>query len=778
MATCFVCGTSGLLLFRCSNQSCRKVFCSDCGEGFGKANCPSCGNRRGESAGWLADLGDMAREANEQRAAEQAAAASAAAAAEQRRMRESQERMEREARAANEERLELERKRLELEEARQAEDKRQRDEAAHFRRLTSSVIEFTDRIIAALDRQPSAGAPQGSGRIGPETLAFSGGACEILSQMLSHRALGDAASSNPYFTNEDLQQHKHLQSRVGHLREKAACANFVLEARKLLARETSRCTTGTDQVDALLTQCRKADEACTEAITGTIEALRVEWYLLLNFHRRSEAHGNVLKQVQDFCSTQRGRIATATRETNLAAIDSFQPNAARVQAALGTLRSAIEAYGRQGQELVDQGRRLVHATEARLAEGRCVMPKSAATTGDAIDIGTLGVAGGHNEFLKFRRPPALTNLACSPALLLFLNIAEDVASGEIVVDQAQAIGGAHAEFMKAVTGIDKALSTARALPQTVKGRVASAASIGQSVLNTMSAERVERVTAEMRRTIAHATVELQRSEELARMGDIAFGERLRDRVTRKTGAILDTRTVDAVIEDQRKRLEAVEAAFASVTVVAGRRATGLRGFMNELVSDNSAGELRASLEAFFRHMTATRWGPGTELADGFCQRVQQMRDFCAEMEYRPSLRAWVILHDAVGRARPREISPTGAFVNALCAMAAAHDAIDGKETAAIHEALKARRVAIEESHVDEIIGEWNTVVAEKRLLSAVAQAVVDVAAITDARMLNMLNEDLKKVARADDNINDTEIAVYQAFLTAIMRQMYADLLPT
>ena len=42
-------------------------------------------------------------------------------------------------------------------------------------------------------------------------------------------------------------------------------------------------------------------------------------------------------------------------------------------------------------------------------------------------------------------------------------------------------------------------------------------------------------------------------------------------------------------------------------------------------------------------------------------------------------------------------------------------------------------------------------------------------------MLERLNTALKNVARADDSVTETEIAVYHAFLARIAQRMYADL---
>ena len=110
--SCFVCNKTALLMYRCSNVACGKVFCRDCGEGFIKQNCPCCGNYSNTSAGWIKDVVDAFAP---QQPTTSTSGGDSAAAAEQRRLRESQERaeasqrsMEQEAREANKRKLELE----------------------------------------------------------------------------------------------------------------------------------------------------------------------------------------------------------------------------------------------------------------------------------------------------------------------------------------------------------------------------------------------------------------------------------------------------------------------------------------------------------------------------------------------------------------------------------------------------------------------------------------------------------------------------------------------
>ena len=134
-----------------------------------------------------------------------------------------------------------------------------------------------------------------------------------------------------------------------------------------------------------------------------------------------------------------------------------------------------------------------------------------------------------------------------------------------------------------------------------------------------------------------------------------------------------------------------------------------------------------------------------------------------------------MVHDALERVTARPVSPDVAFFNALCAIASAHASIDEAEEGVIRAAVLDAELAIDEAQMKAAIAEWRSVVSDKRRVVAVAQTVADVDAITDPEMLERLNTALKNIARADDSVTETEIAVYHAFLARIAQRMYADL---
>ena len=59
VGSCFFCDSVSLLMYRCSNPPCRKVFCRGCGTGWDHQACPACGNHSSENAGLVQAFVDI-----------------------------------------------------------------------------------------------------------------------------------------------------------------------------------------------------------------------------------------------------------------------------------------------------------------------------------------------------------------------------------------------------------------------------------------------------------------------------------------------------------------------------------------------------------------------------------------------------------------------------------------------------------------------------------------------------------------------------------------------
>ena len=766
--SCFVCNKTALLMYRCSNVACGKVFCRDCGEGFIKQNCPCCGNYSNTSAGWIKDVVDAFAP---QQPTTSTSGGDSAAAAEQRRLRESQERaeasqrsMEQEAREANKRKLELEEERLELERARVAEDKRQGKTAARFRGLTSITLAFVDKLLAAF---PESGHTQ----LRSDTAVCFGAVCEILGQMLDRQSHGDNEEGNPYVTPDDFEQLRMLETRIADLRKRASCGDFLDATIALLQGETAIATRVIETFRRVFSDWQQVDEAYRDVVQEAVEQVRVELALLERHPRTGRDALATRQQIDTFCLADTGGERSRPTQIDLPTLKAFQPDPERIRKCLASVRTAFHRLLEKGRELTARGAAgMAPAIESLTA--RHLLLRRGDATAAVIDLGTLATQGQRNAFLEFSKPPALKNFMLDEGLVLFLNVAEDVAAGKLQITESGTIAGVYKSFLAAITGADRALDDADGFGKRLGERMAAAENIHRQLEQLLNLGRIQQSAANLLKDMGTAKKTLERALQLVQMGEISLGTKLAERAVHEAEWLLDAPTLDTAVEEQRAKWTTAEGSFSALQQEGTRQKTGWRGALGEAFFLNSHEELLRRLEAFYRHHASSSCGPGTEMGH---RHGKLIRSTSTMLEYRPSLRVWFVVHDALERVTARPVSPDVAFFNALCAIASAHASIDETEEGVIRAAVLDAELAIDEAQMKAAIAEWRSVVSDKRRVVAVAQTVADVDAITDPEMLERLNTALKNVARADDSVTETEIAVYHAFLARIAQRMYADL---
>ena len=157
--------------------------------------------------------------------------------------------------------------------------------------------------------------------------------------------------------------------------------------------------------------------------------------------------------------------------------------------------------------------------------------------------------------------------------------------------------------------------------------------------------------------------------------------------------------LDAAVEEQRAKWTTAERSFSALQQEGTRQKTGWRGALGEAFFLNSHEELLRRLEAFYRHHASSSCGPGTEMGHRHGKLIRSTTDYCTMLEYRPSLRVWFVVHDALERVTARPVSPDVAFFNALCAIASAHASIDETEEGVIRAAVLDAELAIDEAQM-------------------------------------------------------------------------------
>lgn len=351
-------------------------------------------------------------------------------------------------------------------------------------------------------------------------------------------------------------------------------------------------------------------------------------------------------------------------------------------------------------------------------------------------------------------------------------MAEDVAGGAINVADSRTIKAVYTDFMAAVQNVDRMLASAMLLESRCREGAVSAEAMYRTVASALTLDDVTTAVESIRATTGRARKSLARALQLAQIGDTSLARRLAANAAAEARGLLSARPVEAMVEKQLARQSAMERSFRHLAEEAERQSAGWRGVLGDALRFlNSQDDLRERLEGFYRHLREVRWGPGSECCRAVLPLAREANAWSDLAGFRPQLPSWLILGDALDRARPQNVKAGVAFTNALCAMAHAHDGISSQEMALIDKALAGQAVAVAPDDVRSTVERWRKLPRDRRTVNAVAQAIVNVAAIDDPGLLDRLAVALRSVAQADGDLATDEIAVYHGFLTTITRRI-------
>lgn len=603
------------------------------------------------------------------------------------------------------------------------------------------------------------------------TTVLLGAVCEMLSEMLERQAHDHEGASNPYVTHDDFDKLRELENRVRHLRSKAACSNFHAAAVALLQAEAARYTACANNLDQLIKRCESAQQQYVSAIAAVAERLALELFIC----RQSDAAHPLKKCFERFISAgQLGRLPAGVDQ--IAAVEAFRADESRLTSCKNDLAAALDALTRTTRELIATCQAGIEPQRDQVIESRVVVPKGDRGTDSKTDLGTLGAAGKQYAFLDFTKPPALRTLDCDSALGLYLNVAEDVAAGAIALNASFAVTATYNAFMTAVKNVDQALSKAVTLEEQLRDRLAAATAFHREAATLLQPGPLTTAADRVRAALATGKLMLSRAVQLATIGDTTLARRLAESAVDVGRGMLSPASIDKPLREQANRRKAVERCFESVEVEASRQREGWRSLVGEIIPVvNSHDDLRARLDEFFGLHKTTRWGPGSELGRLLMAFVTKSHEWCELAQYKPSLPSWAVLHDTMQRTRLRDVSGADAFANALCAMAHTHDGLSDDEAAVIARIVRERGLGLRQEQVDGLIRNWRSLPRDQSTLQAIAQAIIDVQAVTDRGMLENLAQDLRRVARVDEDLANDEITVYHGFVTMMTRLLYPTL---
>jgi hypothetical protein len=602
------------------------------------------------------------------------------------------------------------------------------------------------------------------------TTAMLGAVCEMLSEMLEQQSHSLHDASNPYLTHEDYDRLRELEDRVRELRTKAACPDFIAATTSLLADETSRCHECTKAIRTLIDSWQEAERRHESAIRGLAERLSLELYVCARAAPRHSLPEAFTKLVP---SLRVGHLPTSRNA--LSALESFKADAGRLDSAITAAQSALDDLSQAGRDVVEQCRATIPPIRDRVVARRVLVASGDRDPEAKTDLGTLGAQGKQYAFLAFTTPPRLSHFECDSALSLYLNVAEDVASSAISLRESRRISQTYEDFMAAIRAVDDAISEAMSLEDRCRERIAAAKEFHEVAAREVNAARLDAMAAAARSPLIKGKDLLARARQLASIGDIALAQHLAATAVRESDGLLSGSDVTSAIAEQQMHASAVCRSFVAVEEECTRQSSSWRRTWHELFPFiDSYAPLRSHLEGFFDHQKDLRWGPGSTLSRSFVEMVRKCRPWCEVAGFKPTLRSWALLHDRMLRCKPRDVRPAFAFLNALCAMAHAHDGLSADEASLIGDIAREQGIRADANNFSALLEQWRGLPRDQRTLEAVAQAIIDVDVITDATTLEGLMEALRRVAQADDKLAPDEIAVYQGFVTTLTRRMHPE----
>jgi hypothetical protein len=641
---------------------------------------------------------------------------------------------------------------------------RLRGEAAAIRRGTSLAIALADSVPAAALRGRDEDSPHAVVRAA---------ACETLGRTLERRAHGDDRGIAAHLAAADFEQLRELGGRVERLRTDAGHPDLAAAAAALLDERAAVCAESTGKLQAALDAFAGTEKVYRDAVRDAATRLRGE-IALLDRDAPGSGAPSLSGRIDDYCgpSAAAGGVSPAVLDVD----------GTRIADRLARVASALAAFAATNDVAAAECVRLAEGAIQRVCAGG-LMRRPTAAGETAIAEPPAGVPAVPSAvLLEYGRGPELAALAVCPDLAVLLDAGDgfrddvgdegsSAAGGE---SGSQRIATAVARFSDAVRAVDAAIARGLSAPADAAARLAAARAILEALESGLDARRVRAGAATLADDIERAKDAVKTAAQLAMVGEIDLAERLAVRAARAALGGVDMREADGQIAAARSWLATAEEMFQRVREDAGRIQMWRQGALFAESGRTYADSLRASLADFFTHRSSRRIGPGGGTSRVLHDLARECEPWCRIVAYEPPPCGWATMTAAVLAARPESVEPGAAFVDALCAMAAADRGVDGAEAGAIRDAVARTALPLDEARVAAILAGWRRDGAADGRVAAVARAVVNVDAIAERRMLERLHRELRAVARADGGLGEAEICVYHAFLIRIAHRLHGD----
>lgn len=639
--------------------------------------------------------------------------------------------------------------------------------AATLRRKTSLAIALADAV-------PAAGP---AGELLPQAV-LRAAACETLGDMLERQAHAGDDATSASLTALDFEQLRELAGRLtkqragGRHGDAVSRAAAVLEAQTALGREAGK------QLAEALAGSTRAETAFRAVVRDAAGQLRHEIALCDRRATRSGDRPPLAPLIDAYSREEEAALAdvdgpdapTASSQIGGAGPAVIDTEGGRIKHCLERVASALATFEREAEAAAPA---CVRAAEtaisglgaAGLVRRRTEIERSPTVAPPPPDMPTA-------VLLEYGRQPQLESLACSADLAVLLNVVKDAAQAATGRAEATTITAVAERVLAALRHADAAITRAISMPTHAARRLAAARGILQALESGIDLRLVKEAATALETDLERAHAEMKAAEQMARLGEFDLAERMAARARERSLGAVDRQAVDETVAAGRSWLKVAEDLFDRVRNEAARLTMWRQGFAIEGAGPPSADTLRTGLADFFRHRSTMRLGPDSVPSRMFDDWGREREVWCRLVDVEAPPCDWAVMTTALRHARPAAVDPAHGFVDALCAMSSAHKGIGGREAATIRDAVTRCRLPLDPAAVTAILAGWQKTAAGKGHSAAIAQAIVNVDAIGERRLLESLHRGLRAVARADGTLDEAEICVYHAFLIRIVPRLH------
>lgn len=598
---------------------------------------------------------------------------------------------------------------------------------------------------------------------------FCGAVCEILGDYVDREVRAARDSANPYATGEDFEQALNLTLGVDRLRSRESCSSFATAAAELLEPQSA---IHADCAAALRRVCEEGDhvvKAVRDAVRDALEGLRVEAALLVH-HQQRQGEGH--SALEDLLRQHGIPLASAAVDQD--ALESFRPAERSVQERLQRVREKVDSIVSTAEAVAARCLPAVAKAKRKIVERGIVRMRGDAEPAGALDSTILALGGRVVASLGRGNTSLPGGFDCDGSLALLLSCIPVVGDSH-AAKHLSAVSEASSRFLRSLGEVAEDIVRTERLPECIRSALVTATATVDRMAAMFDIEGIAVAADAFQAERQKANHAVSLALKLAQCGEISLARRVGRLFRRADGSKPTAESVKAAIDEQMTTMKLLRMSFKDLSEEVERLTTIWQSVVAYVQGASAKHDhLRSLLAIFHNHHAKVSWAPGSECAGALAEMLRKAEAASAIAGVAPVVPAWLRLHEAIQAATPRDIPAAVAFVNAMCAMASVDGSLGRQECDLIRAgAEKMAALPLAACDLEATVGAWRDLRRGEPMLDAVAQAIVDAAAIHDQALLERLLGDVRLVAKVDGGLEGEEICVYRALFSAIMRRAHA-----